>query len=154
MSYTLIITEKPKAAQKIAEALADAKPKKESIGEVGYYKIKRDNKEFIIASAVGHLYSLTQKKGQKWTYPIFEIEWKPIGEISKNSAFTKKYVKTLVSLSKDAKGFVVATDYDIEGELIGLNCIRFACKQKDAKRMKFSTLTKPDLLKAFEKMSP
>lgn len=48
----------------------------------------------------------------------------------------------------------VATDYDIEGEVIGLNIIRFICAQKDANRMKFSTLTEPELNKAYEEKSP
>ncbi|MFT4313498.1 MAG: DNA topoisomerase I, partial [Candidatus Woesearchaeota archaeon] len=50
--------------------------------------------------------------------------------------------------------FTVATDYDIEGEVIGLMCVLHACKQKDAHRMKFSTLTKSDLIKAYEQKSP
>ena len=130
MSYTLIITEKPKASQKIAEALADTKPKKESLDGVPYYRIKHENKELVVACAVGHLFSLTQKKGQKWTYPIFDIEWKPISDISKEAKFTKKYAKTLSTLASKASGFIVATDYDIEGEVIGLNCVRYLCKQK------------------------
>ncbi|MBI4441103.1 DNA topoisomerase I [Candidatus Woesearchaeota archaeon] len=154
MGYTLIITEKPKSAQKIAEALADAKAKKEASDSVPYYRVTHEGKELIVASAVGHLYSLTQKKGLKWSYPVFDVEWKPIADINKEAKYTKKYVKAITTLAKKASAFVVATDYDIEGEVIGLNCVRFACKQKDAKRMKFSTLTKPDLVKAFTKLSP
>ncbi len=153
MGYTLVITEKPKAAQKIAESLADTKLKKESLNSVPYYRISHKKKELVVACAVGHLYTLMQKKGQKWTYPVFDVEWKPISEATK-ADYTKKYIKTLTSLAAKATGFIVATDYDIEGEVIGLNCIRFACKQKDAGRMKFSTLTKPDLVKAFAAISP
>ena len=153
MGYTLIITEKPKAAQKIAESLADTKLKKESLNTVPYYRITHERKELVVACAVGHLYTLTQKKGQKWTYPVFEVEWKPIADVTK-ATYTKKYIKTLSTLAEKATGFVVATDYDIEGEVIGLNCIRFACKKKDAQRMKFSTLTKPDLVRAFGKVTP
>lgn len=154
MGYTLIITEKPKASQKIAEALADTKLKKETINGVPYYRIVHDKKEIVVGCAVGHLFSLAPKKGQKWTYPVFDIEWKPIGDVSKGASYTKKYSKALATLAEKASAFIVATDYDIEGEVIGLNCVRFVCKKKDAGRMKFSTLTKQDLVKSFSKISP
>src|SRR3989338_4920225 len=148
--YELIITEKPNAAKRIAEALADGKPIKENVNGVPYYKITHGKKDIVVACAVGHLYSLTQKEGKKWAFPEFNIEWKPAGEVSKRSDFSKKYLNTIKKLSKEANEFTVATDFDVEGEVIGLNVIRHACKKKDANRMKFSTLTKPDLIEAYE----
>jgi len=44
----------------------------------------------------------------------------------------------------------MACDYDIEGEVIGLNVMRYALEQTDAGRMKFSTLTKSDIVTAYE----
>ena len=145
--YLLIITEKPQAALKIATALGNAK--KYSEDKVPYYEVSYNNEKIIVASAVGHLYNLTYKPGQKG-YPIFELEWQPSYERSSASAFTKKYLLLLKKLSKKAKSFMIATDYDIEGEVIGWNVLRFICGQNTAKRMKFSTLTKQELLKAFE----
>jgi DNA topoisomerase-1 len=153
MAYELIITEKPNSAKKIAEALADGKPIKDSINGVPYYKVTRGNKDIVIGAAVGHLYSLTEKEKHGWKYPVFEIEWKDASEVSKYSAHVKKYIAVLKKLAKDANEFTVATDYDIEGEVIGLNVVKYACRQKDANRMKFSTLTKPDLIKAYESKS-
>ncbi len=150
----LIITEKPKAAQQIAAALADKKPTKKSINGVPYYELSRNGKDIIVASAVGHLFGLAEKNKKGWRYPVFEVEWKSLSEISPSNKFSGKYVTVLKKLSKEADSFVVATDYDIEGELIGLNAIRFAAKKKDAKRMKFSTLTKPDLEEAYNNLSP
>ncbi|RLI67106.1 DNA topoisomerase I, partial [Candidatus Heimdallarchaeota archaeon] len=57
-------------------------------------------------------------------------------------------------LAKKATSFTIACDYDIEGEVIGWNILRFICKTEKASRMKFSTLTKPDLLKAYENKLP
>jgi DNA topoisomerase-1 len=153
--YELVITEKPNASKMIADALADDKPKKEEYKKVPFYRLKHNGKEIIVGCAVGHLFGLAEKKKSKgFTYPIFDIEWVPNYETNKTSAFSKKYLDTLKKLAKDADSFVVATDYDIEGEVIGLNIIRHACKQKDAKRMKFSTLTKPDIVEAYAKCSP
>ncbi|MBI4739154.1 DNA topoisomerase I [Candidatus Woesearchaeota archaeon] len=154
MSYELILTEKPNAALKIAAALADGKAIKENMKGAPYYKVTRGSKDIVVGCAVGHLYSVGEREKKKgWTYPIFDIEWKESSEERKESEFSRKYLDALKKLAKDADEFTVATDYDIEGEVIGLNVLRFAFKQKDANRMKFSTLTKPDLVKAYEHKS-
>ncbi|MFH2028752.1 MAG: DNA topoisomerase I [Nanoarchaeota archaeon] len=152
MPYELIITEKPAAAAKIAEALADGKAIKKNLNQVPYYEVTRGKKDIVVACAVGHLFGLDQKENS-WNFPVFNIEWQPSYLKKKGSDFTKKYLNTIKSLSKGAKEFTIATDYDIEGEVIGLNVIRYACKQKDASRMKFSTLTKDDLIEAYEHKS-
>jgi DNA topoisomerase-1 len=155
MSYELIVCEKPSAAKNIASALADGKPIKKAENGVPYYELTRGKTDIVVASAVGHLYGLAQKdKSLKWKYPIFDIEWVPSEEIDKDNAHTTKYINVISKLAKKAKSFTVACDYDIEGEVIGLNIIRYAAKQKDARRMKFSTQTKPDLEAAYEKASP
>ena len=153
MSYELIITEKPAASKRIADALADGKALKQNNKGVPYYSITHGKQDIIVACAVGHLFGLGQKEGTKKTYPVFDVEWKPSYEINKESKFTKKYYDTLKKLSKKADNFTIATDYDVEGEVIGYNCLRFLCKQKDASRMKFSTLTKPDIDKAYDQKS-
>lgn len=153
MSYELIITEKPAAAKKVAESLADGKPIKKNINKVPYYEITHKDKDIVVCSAVGHLYGLAEEKKGKWTYPVFDIKWVPTADMNKQSEFSKKYLNVIKKLAKDANEFTVASDYDIEGEVIGLNVIRYACKQKDANRMKFSTLTKPDLIEAYENKS-
>lgn len=148
--YELIITEKPQAALKIADALGKAK--KENLHGIPYYDVKRDGKRIIVACAVGHLFTLTQKK-KGTEIPTFDIMWVP-NYLTKKADFTRKYHDTLLSLTKNAGAITVATDYDIEGEVIGLNVVRFICGQEDASRMKFSTLTKQELNTAYEKKSP
>lgn len=151
--YELIITEKPNASKKVAEALADGKPIKENMNGVPYYKVTHGNRDIVVACAVGHLYGLGEKEKKGWRFPVFDIEWKPAAEISKKSGFSKKYLTVIKKLSKEADEFTVATDYDQEGSVIGKNVVVFACKRKDANRMKFSTLTKPDLMEAYENKS-
>lgn len=153
MAYELIITEKPQAAKKIADALADSMPKKESKNSVPYYKIKRNGKDIIVGCAVGHLYTVAEKDKGKWAYPVYDVQWVPSSKVNKASAFTSKYLNVLKQLSKNADTFTVACDFDIEGEVIGYNVVRFICKQKDARRMKFSTLTKGELQQSYDKAS-
>ncbi len=145
--HQLIISEKPSAAAKIAVALGDAQ--KKAVGKVTYFEVNKNGKKIIVVPAVGHLFTLAEKE-KTWKYPVFDIDWKPTFEVNKNAAFAKPYFENIKKLTKNANDFVIATDYDIEGEVIGLNILRFICKQKDAKRMKFSTLTAPDLKKAYE----
>ncbi|MFW6286148.1 MAG: DNA topoisomerase I [Nanoarchaeota archaeon] len=149
MTYELIISEKPQAAAKIASALADSKVQKQREYDVNYFVFTHKGKNIIVASAVGHLYILGEKNGESWKYPVFETEWKPIYKVSKTANYTKNYIKLLTKLGKQADEITVASDFDIEGEVIGLNVVRFALGKKDANRMKFSTLTKDELIKAY-----
>jgi len=153
MGYELILTEKPSQAKKIAESLSDGKLIKKSEDGVPYYILNHNGIDLVAVSAVGHVYSLTEKE-KSYKYPSYDIVWKEAFNVNKNSSHTRKYIKVIKKLAKNAEKFIVATDFDVEGEVIGLNVIRYACKQKDAQRMKFSTLTKPDLIKAFEERKP
>ncbi len=147
--YELVITEKPQAAMKIADSLGSVK--KENLHGVPYYEVNRKGKKIVVACAVGHLFTLTQmQKGSG--FPVFDISWVP-NYLIKSGSFTKKYYDTLLSLAKNAGSITIATDYDIEGEVIGFNVMRFICNQKDANRMKFSTLTKPELNEAYDSKS-
>jgi len=152
-STELIICEKPQAAAKIAAALGDAE--KKNLGGVAYYEIQKPDKKILVGCAVGHLFTLMQSAGQKG-WPVFNIEWKPNFQVKKQD-WSKKYYQTLSKLCKQADSFVIACDYDIEGEVIGWNVLRFICGKdadKKAKRMKFSTLTSNELAASYEKKLP
>ena len=146
----LIITEKPSSAEKVAYALADGKPVKKKNKQCTYFELKRGNQSILVTSAVGHLYGLVEKNKGGWTYPVFEIAWEASYKGSKELHYVKDYIDTITLLASKADEFTVACDYDVEGEVIGLNLMRFACKKKDANRMKFSTLTKGDLVEAYD----
>ncbi len=155
---SIIIAEKPDACKNIAKALSDGKFKKiKSSYGVEYYRFKRNGKEHIVIPAVGHLFNLKQTvKGSR--YPVFDVDWFPSYKVNKRSEFSKKYFKTIEEIVKQFNGknveYISACDYDNEGSLIAANILRFICKVEKAKRMKFSTLAKPDLVKAYESMSP
>ncbi|MFA5019573.1 MAG: DNA topoisomerase I [Candidatus Pacearchaeota archaeon] len=149
--HMMIITEKPQAALKLANALAINGIKKNTVGGVSYYTIYRDEREINVVCAVGHLFTLAQiHPRNKW--PTFEITWAPNYLVRKKD-FTKKYYDTIAKLCKNTSEIVVATDYDTEGEVIGMNIVKYICNQKDAERMKFSTLTAEDIQKAFNERS-
>ncbi|MEM3437674.1 MAG: DNA topoisomerase I [Nitrososphaerales archaeon] len=155
MSYTLLIAEKPDAMRKIAESLAeDGTLKKFSTNEgVDYYEFIRNGKKHLIVAAVGHLFNLSPTGKGKWVYPIFDAEWRPSFEVRKQSIFSKRYFEAIKDVAKDASDFIICCDYDTEGSVIGFNVLKFLCNAKDAKRMKFSTLTKEELINSYENMS-
>lgn len=151
--YILVITEKPQAASKIAAALSGGTDTKVSKpGGVSYFELERGGKQIVVACAVGHLFSVAQtEKGTG--YPVFDIGWFPNFEVRKND-FTKKYFNVIKSLIKGASEIVVATDFDVEGEVIGYNVVRFIAGQEDAKRMKFSSLTAGEIQDSFDNVHP
>lgn len=155
---TVIIAEKPDAAERLALALAEGKPKKKASNQgVSYYEFERNGKKHIVVAAVGHLFNLKQTGDKGWTYPVFDVEWMPSFKIRKQSAFSEKYFRTIEEVVKsNGKNceYISAADFDNEGSTIAYNILRFICNANEAKRMKFSTLTKQDLVKAYEDASP
>ena len=148
-SYELIITEKPQAATKISSALGVST--KRNLNGIAYYEVDRKDKKIVVACAVGHLFTLKQNnKGSE--VPTFDISWVPNFQVRKQD-FSKKYYEVLKALAKNAGEITVATDFDIEGEVIGINVVKFICEKPDANRMKFSTLTNKELDQAYEKKS-
>ena len=150
--HEVIICEKPTSAEKIAKALSSSAKKKTYNKKVKYWELKKDSKDITVVSAVGHLYSLTPDNPKDKVY--FDLHWAPAYEVNKKgSGFTKDYVRAIKKLAKNADSYIHACDYDVEGTLIGYNALKYACGQNNLSkisRMKFSTLTKKDLLDAYD----
>ncbi len=151
-NYTLIVTEKPDAAKRIARAL-DSKGKPEKFEEDGvpYFRANRD-RSLIVVPALGHLYTVVHERGRRNYYPVFNFKWAPRYKVERGAKNTRPWVERFSALSREADGFMVACDYDIEGSLIGYCLLKYACNDREdvAKRMKFSTLTKRELERAYE----
>jgi len=153
MAYTLVITEKPNAAKMIAHALAEGKVETVKRRGVSYFMTRRKGRELVIVPAVGHLFILQQKNpSAQWSYPIFSVHWVPSYTI-KGNLWSRKYFQNIQSLVRGADSFISACDYDVEGSSIAFNILRYICKVEDGKRMKFSTLTKGDIIEAYENAS-
>ncbi len=151
----LIFTEKPAQAEKIAFALADDAPTKKALGKAPYWELTHQGKDIIVGCAVGHLFGLKEIKNKKkgWSYPVFDIEWVESHLIRKAQAHSKPYIEALKKLVRQADEFTVACDYDTEGSVIGYNCVKFIAKKDDAHRMKFSTLTRDELIESYKNRS-
>jgi DNA topoisomerase-1 len=149
----LIIAEKPDAAKRIAIALdSEGTPIRETDSGVPFFVATRDDgREIVVASALGHLYTVAGVKKGEWCYPIFDYQWVPRWVAEKSASKLRVWVNVLAKLAENAVEFVDACDYDIEGSIIGYSILKYACggKEKVAKRMKYSTLTSEELEKSF-----
>lgn len=154
--YTLIITEKPDAANRIAMAL-DKAGKSTRVTESGVpYFLAENNGNIVVASAIGHLYTVAEKKKSQWSYPVFEYKWVPRYLAEKGASKIRAWLKVIAKLAENAECFIDGCDYDIEGSIIGYSILKYACgnKEENAKRMKYSTLTKEELQQSYSNLLP
>ena len=154
--YTLIITEKPDAASRIASALdADAKAEKKVESNVPYYVAKR-SEDIVVVPALGHLYTVASEKRGIHDYPVFNFRWVPRYMAERGAAHIRTWLKVISKLAENADKFIDACDYDLEGSIIGYSILKYACdsKEKTAQRMKYSSLTREELEKSFAEPLP
>ncbi|MDE1810588.1 MAG: DNA topoisomerase I [Candidatus Micrarchaeota archaeon] len=151
----LIIAEKPSVALRIAMALGNDNTRKVVSEGVSYYEIKGQKQTIYVAAAVGHVFTIHQTDKER-NYPVLNVGWEASYKVNKKSDYTKKYLDVFEELAPKADLFINACDYDTEGTVIGTNIIRFVGKdaEKNAKRMKFSTTTVPDLKEAYAHLMP
>ena len=154
--YTLVITEKPDAASRIASALdAEGKAAKKVENGVPYYMAKR-SEDIVVVPALGHLYTVAGKKRGKRGYPVFDFHWVPRYLAERGAARIRTWLKVISKLAENADKFIDACDYDVEGSIIGYSILKYACggKEKAAQRMKYSTLTREELKKSYAETLP
>jgi len=169
--YTLGLAEKPSAAKKLAEGL-DKKAKKVSIKvtrkqgkeetrlpDTNAYFIKTMDRYIIIVPASGHLFTLVQD-GIGWQYPVYDFKWVPNHIASTRNRPPSKYdlriesaVESIRYVATKAKDYIVMTDYDEEGEVIGGILLAKLVGEKTlatAKRMKYSSFSKKEIIQSLE----
>ena len=154
--YTLIITEKPDAANRIAMALdVYGKAKKIVDSGVTFYQAYR-NGDMVVVPALGHLYTVASKERTKRDYPVFDYHWVPRYLAERGASKIRVWLKVIAKLAENAEEFVDACDFDIEGSIIGYCILKYACgsKEETAKRMKYSTLTKEELQESYAHLLP
>jgi len=147
--FVLIISEKPKAGAAISRALSKNAEECRENG-VPYWVFKRGSETYVVASAAGHLFSLSTKKRG---FPVFEYEWVPRWEAERGSGHLKKFYSVLSKLARRASAYVNACDFDIEGSVIGYMIVKMLGNGSRAFRMKYSTLTEEELREAFSSLS-
>ncbi|MGP8126027.1 MAG: DNA topoisomerase I [Nitrososphaerales archaeon] len=154
--YTLVVCEKPDAAQRVAEALSDGGAKSSAVDGVKVFRFTSQGEDFVVCSAQGHVYAIADPFNERTVYPVFDVEWYPSNLVEEKNLSAALRINVIRRLAGGAAKFVNACDFDSEGETIGFNVLRYACggKEAEALRAKFSTLTRDDVVAAFRQARP
>lgn len=142
----LIITEKHDTAKRIGAILSEKKPEKERVSGVDTYKF--DGKTVIGLS--GHIVEVDFPKDYN-NWQKTDLKDLIQAEIQTKTTHAN-IVAALRKLGKEAHHLTIATDYDREGELIGveaLNVIKKVNPDVTADRVHYSTITPAEIKKAF-----
>ena len=151
LSYTLVVCEKPDAARRIALALGRAREGRSTAG-IAVFDVAYGGRNYKVCSASGHLYGVSDRTKNRSVYPVFDLEWVPLGDDDRRVAVkVVRFINTISHLARGADSFIHACDYDQEGEVIGHSILEYACGGKYDKslRAKFSTLTDDEIKEAF-----
>ncbi|MDR0791307.1 MAG: topoisomerase I, partial [Methanomassiliicoccaceae archaeon] len=148
----LVITEKANAARRISTILSDGKAKSGTVGGAGIISFSAADGDYDVISLRGHILELD--------YPEEYNDWSGSSPVDLVYAPHVKIVRAkntldaIRKLSKESDEVIIATDYDREGELIGMETVRAAgADLKKVKRARFSALTKGEVETAFASLT-
>lgn len=145
----LIVTEKDNAAKRIASILSGGKAKSEKVYGIPVY-VFQDTDEVRVIGLKGHIL--------KVDFPPQYNDWQKVDPLDLVKAeivkipTQKTILKALQKEAKEANQVTIATDFDSEGELIGvdaINKIREVNPDIRVKRARFSALTEGEIKQAF-----
>lgn len=151
----LIISEKANAAKKIAQFLAEGPVKDGKHRSIPHHTFVWKGEECVSVGLKGHVLNLE--------YPEEYSNWQKVepsslidAEILK-SVSEKGVAEAVRSLAKKADTVIIATDFDREGELIGVEALSLAFEANPklmdhVQRARFSALTKGEVTRAFENL--
>lgn len=149
----LIITEKNDAAKKIAGILAAGPVKEESFFKVPFYRFTDGSGAPAVAIGLkGHVVQVD--------FPPEYAEWRKVEPRALIDAplvkteTAKAVIRAVKKLAAEATSLIIATDFDREGELIGLEALELAAAEnpslvRSVRRARYSALTPGDIKKAF-----
>ena len=152
----LIITEKNDAAKKIAGILATSGAKEESFYKIPFYVFTDAEGEPSMAVGLkGHVVQVD--------FPPEYSEWRKVEPKALIDAplikteTAKAVVRVVKKLAADSDKLIIATDFDREGELIGLEALNLAGEENPklirvARRARFSALTPGEIKRAFSNL--
>src|SRR5829696_800566 len=155
----LIVTEKNNSAKKIAEILSGGAGKVGTSYKTPYYEWSDESGDHVTIGLKGHVLNPAFPESyNNWqeTNPRDLIDADLVKEPT-----DKNVVRALKKVAKDADDIVIATDYDREGELIGLEALQEIVEANPnlaasvnggfagVKRARYSALTKEEIARAF-----
>ena len=151
----LVISEKQIAARRIAYILSQGKVKSTHHGRIPVYEFTRAGEPWAVIGLKGHIISLDYPPDyNQWTKidPADLITVDPCKNVTE-----KEIASALKTLVKEAPEIIVATDFDREGELIGMEVVNLLRDYnpdiKTIKRARFSAITPFEINTAFDNLT-
>lgn len=148
----LIITEKANAARRISTILSDGKSRSESGGGVTVLSFEAAGDDYTVVSLRGHIIELDYPdEYNDWgaTPPTDLVHVTPVKNVK-----VKSILNRINELAKTADEIIIATDFDREGELIGMETVTaINADMSKVKRARFSALTKGEVERAFSELT-
>ena len=155
----LIITEKNNSAQKIAEILSDGSAKETKSFTVPVFRWEDSEGETAVIGTGGHFVGREfpqEKEYKQWKLDLIPglidapLETGPIDG-------KKNVIKAVQKEAKAADSLVIGTDFDREGELIGLEALEVCLAvnpdlESTLKRARYSALTREEIEGAFNNL--
>jgi len=151
----LVVCEKNIAGRRIAFILSDGKSRSSKLGKIPVYDFEKDGESWEVVGLKGHIINLDYPAGfNKWNkiapHELIEIE--PVKKVSE-----KDIAAALKTLAEKNPYLIVATDFDREGELIGVEIIDlikgYNKNITNIKRAKFSAITGYEIKNAFNQLA-
>ncbi|MBR4225597.1 MAG: DNA topoisomerase I [Candidatus Methanomethylophilaceae archaeon] len=159
----LIITEKANAARRISTILSDGKSSSATSGGVTVISFESEGDEYKVVSLRGHIIELDYSKEYNDWGTVSPVELVHAPQVK--TVRVKSILNTIKSIAEESDEIIIATDYDREGELIGMETVRAigVYQESDSgctldgrisvKRAKFSALTKGEVESAFSDLA-
>jgi DNA topoisomerase I len=165
----LIVTEKNNSAKRIAEILSDGAAKADATYKVPFYTWSDTDGEHMAIGLKGHVMNPAFPEGYS-NWQETDLHELIDAELVKEPT-DKNVLKAVRKVAKDAESIVIATDYDREGELIGLEALEQIADANPAaidgdapdseaplanqpriERAHYSALTKDEIERAFSNL--
>ncbi len=149
----LVICEKNIAARRIALILSNNSQKRRSVAGVPVLEFSRGGDDYFVLGLRGHIVELDYPKElNDWSAipPKKLISVKPEKRVDPSA---RKIMRALEDIARGVDEIVIATDFDREGELIGVEALEQIETNKRIMRAKFSALTKSEVERAFSDLA-
>ena len=147
---TLVVTEKFSTAVRIAVVLSDGRMKRSRIGGTNVFEFERPDGPYTVVGLRGHIVELDYPaEFQEWTLDGLPrlLEATPLKRVTETGIVT-----TLQSIVRNFDRVIIATDFDREGELIGLECLELLHAVNPdlrVERARYSALTRDEIEQSF-----
>ena len=150
MTRTLIVAEKFNTALRIAVVLSDGRMKRSRIEGTNVFEFERPEGPYAVVGLRGHIVELDYPKDlAEWTLTGLPqlLETPPFKRVTETGI-----VSALRSIVRRFERVIIATDFDREGELIGLECLeilREVHPHLEVRRARYSALTRDEIEQSF-----